>query len=376
MGKKHLTILLVVLLTANIVIPVNVGGSISDMQQKIEKNQQAIKEINEQIKELNANKGEAESEIYKLDLELDKLNTEISNYETEIQMYNGLILESESEIENLTNEISLNNDALEQRLRIMYKNGVAGYMEVIFDSEDLIDALTRLDMVQRLVQSDVDLLKSIEDDKKQVEVKKQEQSDTRTLLQATQDSLVAKKNEVAVAYKEKEAYMASIENDIKAQQAIAERFQKESKELDQKIKELQMASEYAGGEMLWPAPGNYRITSHFGNREHPITGGRDNHGGTDISAPYNSKVVAANDGVVIMAVRNHWSYGNYVVIDHGGGISTLYAHNNKLLVTVGQKVTRGDQIALSGSTGQSTGPHVHFEVRVNGTRVDAEQYLK
>ena len=145
--------------------------------------------------------------------------------------------------------------------------------------------------------------------------------------------------------------------------------------LEKEILAKQSAEQYAGGEMLWPAPGNYRITSYFGNRPHPIYGYASNHSGMDIGCATGSSVVAANDGTVILSGW-YGAYGNCVIIDHGGGIVTVYGHHSKNLVKEGDKVTRGQQIALSGNTGMSTGPHLHFEVRVNGIRKDPLDYLQ
>ena len=126
--------------------------------------------------------------------------------------------------------------------------------------------------------------------------------------------------------------------------------------------------------MAWPAPQYTRISSYFAGRIDPITGKKSNHGGLDLAAPGGSPILAANSGTVIIA-GYHYSYGNYVVIDHGGGVSTLYGHSSKLLVSRGQKVSRGQQIAKVGTTGRSTGNHLHFEVRINGQRVDPLPYI-
>ena len=136
-----------------------------------------------------------------------------------------------------------------------------------------------------------------------------------------------------------------------------------------------LPSTYSGGKFLWPAPGHYQITSKFGYRVHPLTGTRRLHAGIDIAVPSGCGIYAAADGVVAVSTYSS-SAGNYVMINHGGGISTVYMHNSKLLVSVGDQVKRGQKIALSGSTGWSTGPHCHFGVRKNGTYVNPIPYLK
>ena len=131
---------------------------------------------------------------------------------------------------------------------------------------------------------------------------------------------------------------------------------------------------YIGGELEWPVPGYTRITSKYAMRVHPITGQYKLHTGVDIGAPEGANFVAANDGIVVKAEKNP-AYGNMVIIDHGGGISTLYAHGSEILVQVGQTVKRGEAVLKVGSTGYSTGPHAHFEVRINGITTDPLPYI-
>ena len=131
---------------------------------------------------------------------------------------------------------------------------------------------------------------------------------------------------------------------------------------------------YIGGEMLWPVPGYTKLSSTFKMRVHPITGVYKLHSGIDIPAPTGTNFLAANDGVVVKAGYNT-AYGNMVMIDHGGGVSTLYAHGDKIMVTLGQTVKKGDVVLQVGETGYATGPHAHFEVRINGTPVDPLPYV-
>ena len=133
-------------------------------------------------------------------------------------------------------------------------------------------------------------------------------------------------------------------------------------------------TKYIGGELEWPVPGYTRITSKYEMRVHPITGQYKLHTGVDIAAPIGSDFIAVNDGIVIKAEMNA-AYGNMVIIDHGGGISTLYAHGSEILVQVGQTVKRKDAVLKVGSTGYSTGPHAHFEVRINGITTDPLPYI-
>jgi len=375
MFKKCTVLILSIVLIMGSVFPLGAGGSIADLQQKQKNINNKINEYKQQANALKGEKDSVQAEIDKLDNELNVLSLEIESYELQKQELDMQIAEKEQDISNLNKDIEVNNKALEERLRIMYKKGTSGYIEVILNSNDLIDALTRMDMIQVIVQSDVDLLKSIEEQKKKVEEIQVSLEGKRVEVATVQNNVVAKKGQVNAASESKEAYMTTLKHDIKQVQYMEARMEAQSNQIEKDILAAQRAVEYAGGEMLWPSPGNYKISSNYGKRNDPITGVWTSHGGTDIAAPYGSKVVSANDGVVLFAGW-HYSYGNYVIVDHGGGISTLYGHNSKLLVTAGQSVTRGQKIAQCGSTGYSTGNHVHFEVRINGVRTNPMKYLK
>lgn len=374
MFKKSIVFTLVIMSILS-VFPVAAGGSIADMQRKQKQIENQIKEIRQKADALKGQQKSVQQEIDALDGEIRALGLEVDSYELQKEEINMKIAESEQKIEQLNKDIDNNNTILEDRLRVMYKNGTAGYMEVILNSENLVDALTRMDMIQLIVQSDVNLLKNINEQKVQVEGLKEQQEIERLELTAVINNLNAKHNEVMIASRSKEVYMSSLKKDIKEMQRQEAAMEAQSAQIEKDILAAQRAVEYAGGVMMWPVPGQYRITSNFGGRADPITGVWSSHGGTDIAAPYGTPIVAANSGVVIFSGW-HYSYGNYVIIDHGGGIATLYAHNSKLLVSKGQAVSKGDRVALVGSTGYSTGNHLHFEVRINGVRTEPMKYLK
>ena len=175
----------------------------------------------------------------------------------------------------------------------------------------------------------------------------------------------------------RENYIARLSEEEKAKQAQIDEITSQYNEINKQILELAkqgLDTEYIGGVLAWPVPGYTKISSNYGMRVHPITGQYKLHTGVDISAPMGANFVAANDGIVTKAGYNT-AYGNMVIIDHGGGISTLYAHGSEILVTVGQTVTRNEPILKVGSTGYSTGPHAHFEVRINGVVTNPIEYI-
>lgn len=375
MFKKCIVFVFSIALILGSIFPITAGGSIEELQQKQKEIQNKIKEYRQQAEALKGEQDNLQAEINQLDIEIDALNMEIEGYDLQKQELTLQIAEKEQEIVKLNEEIDLNNEILEDRLRVMYKNGTSGYLEVILNADDLMDALTRIDMIQLIVQSDVDLLKSIEEQKKQVEELQLTLENQREEVITVQNNVIAKKQEVSKAWASKEQRVAALEKEINNVQKSRDAQEALSAQIEKDILAAQREVEYAGGEMAWPVPGHSRITSHFGGRADPITGASSTHRGTDIGAPYGTTIVAANDGVVIYT-GSHWSYGNYLIVDHGGGISTLYAHCTSLLARYGQAVERGEAIATVGSTGYSTGPHLHFEVRINGVVTEPLKYIK
>ncbi len=358
------------------------ASSIAEIQAQIdankklyEENKEKLAQIEAALEELSAEEDSVLNEIVKMDADMATLNVEAAELQIRIDDLNQNIEENEAFIKKLEEDIDESNLLLEQRLRTSFKRGDIGYLDVIFEAESLLDALTRLDMIQLIVREDVKLLAEIEDLKNNYEDLKITQENEKENRIEVMDQLVVKIDDLEVAQSEKEMRMSELEEDKDDLIAQEEAFQAADQELEANIQRLQTSMAYVGGTMLWPLPLSYtRITSPFGSRIHPIYGYWSQHNGVDIGAPTGVEIYAVNSGVVL-AAEYHYSYGNYVVIDHGGKISTLYAHASKLLVSAGQTVNIGDTIALIGSTGQSTGPHLHFEVRENGVRQDPIPYV-
>lgn len=290
---------------------------------------------------------------------------------------------------------------LEKRVRDIYINGQISYVDVLFGAQDFSDFLTRMDLLKRVIAQDsglvndvLDYQKEIIEIGKQLEADKKIQEDLATKAElakniklekvARQQALIDRMNNDKEVYdRQYDEMMAAsaevaklIEKKRYAAQVAAMQAERE-KQAQQSSSQYrdssgQVVESYGGGGMIWPVNGE--ITSPFGWRTHPIFGSSRFHSGLDIGADYGVPIVAAQSGVVIEA---GWigGYGNTVMIDHGGGIVTLYGHNQSLAVDVGQSVSQGQVIAYCGSTGNSTGPHCHFEVRLNGEPVSPYNYL-
>ncbi len=273
-------------------------------------------------------------------------------------------------------------ETLKKRIRVIHEDGATSYFAILMSSESIFDFFYNLEILRDISAYDDKILSELKEAKKSIEEKK-----------AELDAIIASEKE-----KEKELEIAN--RDLKAQSDKKQQYVKEldtnieklKKELDKiEQEEAQLRAEiakkassqsgsnvpktYVGGTFTWPAPGVTTITSPYGYRVHPTTKQYKLHTGIDIACGMGHNIVAAADGVVVIS-GNHTAYGKYISINHGGGVVTLYGHNSQLLVSVGQTVKKGQTIAKAGSTGWSTGPHLHFEVIINGSTVNPMNYFK
>lgn len=374
MSKRHIISLIILfLVTATSLFSFANNATYYNNQLKENKDKQ--KNISNQ---LNKVKKEEEEIITKI----QTLESKINESEEEIKSLRAKISKTESEIgitlENL--EIAEENiedkqDIMGDRINVMYRNGTIGYAEVLLNSKSITELLTNLDMIQRIVEHDVDLLKELKEQKDIIEKEKISLENQKRQLVNLKSGVEQEQKSLQVSRGEQERLRKDLVKDKVALERMLDQAKKEADALTNKLRSLQSSGTYVGGVLQWPVPGYTHINSYFGNRKHPILKVPKFHTGIDIEVPAGKNVVAAGNGKVVTAC-SLGGYGRTVIIDHGGGIMTLYAHNSKLLVSEGSNVVKGQKIALVGSTGVSTGPHVHFEVRKNGQYVNPIPYVK
>lgn len=336
--------------------------------------------IEQSKKELEVTKKEKEE----VQSEIESIDKVIVSVEQELQQINGKLeskeeecRKSEEDLECAIKEKEEQYKKAKERIESMYKNQKVGYIQVIFTSKNFWEMLNRIEYIRKIAEYDQTLLKKIQE--------KQEEIATRT------EKLEAEKQEIALLYKEQVGVKSKLETTRKQKDVKLEALAQNEEQLQAQIKDMIKISSdlekevqrlirestltYTGGKFMWPVPGYSRISSGYNPRNSPISGKYEFHTGIDIPAGFGSPVVAAADGKVITAgwIRG---YGNTVMIDHGSGYVTLYAHNSSLTVSQGQMVKRGSQVAKIGSTGYSTGNHCHFEVRLNGAHKNPHNYLK
>lgn len=316
--------------------------------------------------------------------EINKIDEKIYEYEEQIKAISQDLNEVEIKIEEtvtLLNELEQNynyqKNLLETRIVSQYEAGPTRYLDVLLNAKSITDFISRYYLIGEMARYDQELLESIGEQKAKIETVNKELEEERQKLK---DSKLNQKT-IEISLENSKILKNSYINKLTAEELkIKEDLELYQDELDLIDLEILIAamensgSEYVGGTFAWPTPGYYTITSPYGMRLHPILKIYRLHTGMDIGAPLGAYAVAANDGIVTKSTYST-SYGNMVIVNHGGGISTLYAHGSELIADVGDKVKRGDPVLKVGSTGWSTGPHLHFEIIIKGKTIDPYPYL-
>lgn len=343
-----------------------------------------LESIQGQIGNARAQKASAEEiireiavKLHTIQVELDAANAELDRIHSEEDKVNAQIKQIELELEAARKQLLERQDLLNKRIRAIYIHGQLNYLEVIMGSKNFSDFANRLELLKRVIRSDYNLIQDIRVRQEQIQAKMNELS----LQKQELEKLAAEATKAQQAIEMKRAEQQAVMDSAKAQRDAAEQMEQDLIASSERIRQQIQAHQGGGmepqviGSGILGYPCSGPITSPFGYRIHPIFGTTIYHSGIDIGADEGTPVHAADSGVVIYSGSGLTGYGNVVIIDHGNGLSTLYAHNSALLVSEGESVSKGQVVAYSGMTGYATGPHVHFEVRVNGSPTDPMGYL-
>lgn len=362
-------------------------GPASAEQYSRSKEQKMLRELNSirsQKKTMENRKKQTQSQASNLINAIDQVKTKIDVLDDKIDR-NAVQLEqvqAEAAVaeENLTEtnrQLDEQVKVFNSRVRDIYENGSVSYLEVILSSNSFSDFLDRFEYMRAIVEQDSQTVTRIEDIQAKLQKQKTLLENKRVRIAGLKASAEQAKEESEQQKEEHSRLLEEAQKNLKEYNEELDRLEaEESAKMAEiiRLRSLKDSQSKGSGVMRWPAPGHSRITSQYGWRIHPILGTRKFHTGIDISAPSGSKVIAAQTGQVIYSGWMN-GYGNVIVIDHGAGKSTLYAHLSRRGVSVGQEVKKGEQIGAVGSTGRSTGPHLHFEVRSGGDPVNPMPYL-
>ena len=375
--RKILCIVLAFVICSFTVFSVVKAEEIDDLQNQQQELQNQLDDANGELEGVQSDLSENLQQVQKLDEKISNSQTELDELNSKITELQNTINEVESKLKVAEEIYYKQKDIAEQRLVAIYEEGETQYLDVVLTSKSISDFLSNYFLVTELATYDAEILEDLEKQKNEIETNKKKLDSSKEELATIKANQTKTATILENTKTVRENFIAKLTEEEKKIQADIEKYTRRFEEVNAEILQLALQgidTKYIGGVLAWPVPGYTRITSKYGMRTHPITGVYKLHTGVDISAPMGANFIAANDGIVTKAGMNS-AYGNMVIIDHGGGISTLYAHGSEILVHVGQTVKKGDAVLKVGSTGYSTGPHAHFEVRINGVVTDPMPYI-
>lgn len=358
------------------------AASLSSLEDKYSDLEKQLEQLKKDMKNTQNKKNQQLQYKKQLDTEISLVEQQIENLNTQISALNAQLQKNETLLNNKEDEISENDELFKARLRAMYMMGDTSVWEVIFGSKSFAEFLTNAEYMKRIATADNELMNKLNADKQDILKAKEEVETAKIKIEANKKTMDYKKSSLYSKYQESQNLINSLAKDEKKFQQEQIKINEEMEKIDQEIRDwlAQNGSDgsFNGKNFLWPVPNYSTITSRFGWRT--LYGKKNWHTGVDISGYQilGKNIVASQAGTVIKAVTTYTpkkGYGKYVMIDHGGGYTTMYAHCTSLSVKVGQYVKRGQVIAQVGSTGNSTGPHLHFGIYINGKEVDPLPYI-
>lgn len=373
------------------------ASNVNDIKKKVDKIENAIDNKQDQLSKTKQQKSENRQEqssireqINKMEAEVTAIQQQLSITQTKLSNVEKNLAQVEAALKIAEEEQQRNYQALQQSIQVTYENQGTAFLETLLQSKSFTNFLRRVEVLLSIIERNNTLLEQSKQKQQEIESKKNQIEKQKQEIEVLKKNQVAQKENLKAMQQKKEQYYAQLkieeENLAKKEQELYEELEaleESQQQLEQEIDQImrnrrsnnQSPAQYKGGALAWPVPGHTRISSPFGYRFHPVLKTKKMHKGIDIPASTGSSVVAAAEGTVIIA-QWYGAYGNLVAIDHGGGLVTMYGHNSSLSVSVGQSVSRGQRIAGVGSTGRSTGPHCHFEVKRSGQAVNPMSYLK
>lgn len=400
MKRKIISIVMIIVICISMNLQ-TFAASKSELENQKNNAANNIKDAQNQLQGVKTEKSKELAEIEELSEQISESQEELDRLNAEVKELENSIKQLETELSEAQQRQDAQQKALEDRIVAQYTSGTISYWDILLNPESPLKFISNLFMLEKIVNYDNELIASIEDEKQTIQTKKEELDDQKAKVKTAKAN--AEKENVKLKNKKitKNTKVAKLSDDEKALQQKIDEYQREMDQAEAEIRRLAAAASNNGsgnsgtihnGELLWPCPNYTRISSYFGNRESPGGGvGSRNHKGLDLAAPGGSSILAAESGTVITVsntcTHNYpktaatkcscgGGFGNYVMISHGNGLVTLYAHCSSINVSKGQTVSKGQKIAGVGTTGYSTGNHLHFGTLLNGTYVNPLPYIQ
>ena len=359
--------------------------SLQEAQDEKAQLEKALKEAQSTIEDLKDSKGDIESKVTELNQQLIDISARITDLENQLTAKSEDIQETKDELAGAKEREAQQYADMKVRIQFMYENGQTSYLEALLSSRNISEFLNSADYIAQIQSYDRQKLTEYQDTVESIVNLEAQLEQEYTDLEALKSTVESNKATVAAMMRQKESELADISGDIEDAQSDADYYAAEIQAQEELIAAIKRAEAekaaagveehpYTGGAFRWPCPSSTRVTSDYGTRVSPMSGASSNHKGIDIGASAGADIIAAADGTVTAASYSS-AAGNYVMIDHGGGLYTVYMHASSLLVSPGQTVSAGDVIAKVGSTGISTGSHLHFGVSLHGSYVSPGSYL-
>lgn len=390
-------------------------SNLSEAQQEKKTLENDLQKAKELIDSLKGSKEDIQSEVEKLDKQLNEISGKVKELESRLSKKRQEIADTESALNKAKEQEKKQYRNMKKRIQFMYENGQTSYVEMLLSADSFTDFLNAVEYITQISQYDRKMLKEYQNMQVTIADTQKTLETDYASLQSLQAKVQEEKQAVAALESAKKGELNDVADDLTDTQTVAKAYEAEIQAQNEVIAQIQAAQKRAAeqqaaqqqaqaaeenqgatdaagenqntaqnttpsgngqstGSMMWPCPSSKRVTSDYGPRTSPTNGASSNHKGIDIGAAYGADIVAADGGTVLVATYSS-SGGNYVIIDHGGGLCTVYMHASSLTVSAGQTVSKGQVIAKVGSTGISTGNHLHFGVTLNGVYVSPWGYV-
>ena len=358
-----------------------------DEKKTLQNNLEAAEALKDSLEET---KDELSKHVVELDSEMNIVSYKLFEIEQLLAKKEAELKETEEKLGEAKLDLAKQYEDMKIRVQFMYEHGTMSFLEILLSCKSFSELLNKAEYIEQVSAYDRNMLVYYEQTKADMEKLEKELDDQQKVLVTVRNDIKSQQDEMSGLIQEKQDQIKKYQTDIANKEKAIEEYEAMIAEQDEIIRALEASvaaakakrakldvsgnDTYSGGTFCWPAPSYTRISDDYGWRDHPILGVKQFHNGVDMASPSGSNILAAADGSVVAATYNN-TMGNYVMIDHGGGLYTIYMHASALYVSSGDKVQKGELIAAVGSTGRSTGAHLHFGVRLNGNYVSPWNYL-